>query len=201
MRPIDIRQYKQEIRAKARARRTNIPPKERAEMDARIAQNVRRLYQYKAANTVLIYVSTAIEIDTKLIIENAWSDGKKVAVPRCIPGSRNMEFHYIESFDDLSPGTFSVLEPNENSMIVSDFTGCLMILPAITVDYDGYRLGYGKGYYDRYMSRFSGPSVVLCYSCELVGKLYRGRFDAPASAIITEKKIKSCKRGANGGRF
>lgn len=185
----------------ARKRRGQIPVEQRAYMDSRIAANVRRLYQYNSANTILIYVSTAIEIDTKQIILNAWEDGKKVAVPRCISGSRNMEFHYIESFDDLSPGTFSVLEPDESAPIVTDFSGCLMILPAITVDSDGYRLGYGKGYYDRYMSKFSGFSVVLCYSSELIGKLYRGKFDAPANAIITEKRIKSCKGSVNNGRI
>ncbi len=200
MRPVDIRSYKQEIRANARNRRAMIPAEERKGMDTKIAENVRRLYQYKSATTVLIYVSTAIEIDTIHIIENAWADGKKVAVPRCIPGTRDMEFHYINSIDELSPGSFSVLEPDAASPIVTDFKGCLMVLPAITVDNDGYRLGYGKGYYDRYMSRYNGFSVVLCYSSELVGRLYRGRFDKPSSAIITEKRIKTCKRSGKYGR-
>lgn len=202
MRPIDIRKYKQDIRAAARKKRSDMPQEMRRDMDNRIAANVRKLYQYKAAKAILIYVSTAIEIDTKQIILNAWYDGKKVAVPRCIPGTRDMEFHYINSFDDLSPGTFSVLEPSENAPIVEDFDGCLMVLPAITVDADGYRLGYGKGYYDRYMSRFKGFSVVLCYTSELIGRLHRGRYDAPACAIITEKRIKSCKkRSVNNGRI
>ncbi len=200
MRPVDIRSYKQEIRAAARQRRALIPAEQRKEMDAQIADNVRRLYQYKSAKTVLIYVSTAIEIDTIKIIENAWADGKKVAVPRCIPGTRGMEFHYINSMSELSPGSFSVLEPDAQSPIVTDFTGCLMILPAITVDSEGYRLGYGKGYYDRYMSQFNGFSAVLCYSSELVSRLYRGRFDRPSSAIITEKRIKTCKRSVKIGR-
>lgn len=194
MRPIDIRQYKQELRALGRQRRCEMDKAIRSGMDDSIAANVRKLYQYKSAKTILIYVSTPIEIDTHKIIENAIADGKQVAVPRCIPDTREMEFHYITSMDDLTPGTFSVLEPSEDLPIVRDFKGCIMIIPAITVDSDGYRLGYGKGYYDRYMSRFNGFSAVLCYSFEIVQKLFRGRYDRPASAIVTEKKIKTCKR-------
>ncbi len=194
MRPLDIRKYKQDIREKGRARRAEIPPAQKAYLDGKIADNVRRLRQYAPAKTVLIYVSTAIEIDTKKIIENAWADGKRVAVPRCIPDTRNMEFHYIESFDDLKPGTFGVLEPADTLEMVEKFDGCLMIVPAIQFDMQGYRLGYGKGYYDRYMSRFSGVSAGLCYIEELRRHMYHGRFDKPVDIIVTDKCIRTCKK-------
>ncbi len=194
MRPLDIRKYKQEIREKSRARRGSIPPQEKVLLDGKIADNVRRLRQYAPAKTILVYVSTAIEIDTKKIIENAWADGKRVAVPRCIPDTRNMDFHFIESFDDLHPGTFGVLEPDETLPIVEVFDGCLMIVPAIQFDLQGYRLGYGKGYYDRYMSRFTGVSAGLCYIEELRRHMYHGRFDKPVDIIVTDKCIRTCKK-------
>ena len=194
MRPLDIRKYKQEIREKGRARRSEMSPEQKTYLDAKIADNVRRLRQYSPAKTILIYVSTAIEIDTKKIIENAWADGKRVAVPRCIPDTRNMEFHYIESFDDLKPGTFGVLEPAETLEMVENFYGCLMIVPAIQFDLQGYRLGYGKGYYDRYMSRFTGVSAGLCYIEELRRHMYHGRFDKPVDIIVTDKCIRTCKK-------
>lgn len=194
MRPIDIRQYKQSIREEGRARRRALPTEERIARDTRVAQNVRRLHQYGPAGTILVYVSTPIEIDTKKIIENAWADGKRVAVPRCIPETRLMEFHYIDSFEDLKPGTFGVLEPSEELQIVTDFTGCLMIVPAIQFDIHGYRLGYGKGYYDRYMSRFTGASAGLCYSDELRRHMYHGKFDKSVDVIVTDKYIRTCKK-------
>lgn len=194
MRPLDIRKYKQEIREKSRARRGSIPPQEKVLLDGKIADNVRRLRQYAPAKTILVYVSTTIEIDTKKIIENAWADGKRVAVPRCIPDTRNMDFHFIESFDDLHPGTFGVLEPDETLPIVEVFDGCLMIVPAIQFDLQGYRLGYGKGYYDRYMSRFTGVSAGLCYIEELRRHMYHGRFDKPVDIIVTDKCIRTCKK-------
>ena len=112
MRPIDIRKYKQELRAGCRERRTGMDPQLKKSLDKDIADNVRRLKEYRPAKTILIYMSTPIEVDTVEIIKNAWADGKRVAVPRCIPDSRDMEFHYIDSFDCLAPGTFSVLEPD-----------------------------------------------------------------------------------------
>ena len=194
MRPIDIRQYKQSIREESRKRRTEMDGERRRERDEKIANNVRRLHQYPPSSTLLIYVSTPIEIDTKKIIENAWADGKKVAVPRCIPETRLMEFHYISSFDDLKPGSFGVLEPDETLPIVEDFSGCLMIVPAMQFDIYGFRLGYGKGYYDRYMSRFTGVSAGLCYSEELRRHMYHGRYDKPVDIIVTDRYIRTCKK-------
>lgn len=203
MRPIDIRQYKNELRASIKQRRREMPSLEKEKLDAGVAKNVFRLYQYRSAKTLLIYVSTAIEVDTFKIIEGALKDGKKVAVPRCIPDTRLMEFHYIDSVEQLSPGTFGVLEPDEALPIVEDFEGCLMLLPALALDYSGYRLGYGKGYYDRYLSRFTGACVGMCYSENLRRHMYHGRYDRPVDVIVTEKAIKtiSNKRRQNRPRF
>lgn len=194
MRPVDIRKYKQEIREQSRARRREVPTEKRAEQDKKIAANVRRLRQYGPSKTILIYMSTPIEVDTKEIIKNAWEDGKRVAVPRCIPETRGMEFHYINSFEELKSGTFGVLEPDENSEMVTEFDGCLMIVPAMQFDLRGYRLGYGKGYYDRYMSRFTGVSAGLCYIEELRRHMYHGRFDKPVDIIVTDKCIRTCRK-------
>lgn len=192
MRPVDIRKYKQELRAKCREVRENMDKTAKAALDQSIADNVRRLKEYRPATTLLIYLSTAIEVDTIRIIKNAWEDGKKVAVPRCVPQTRDMEFHYIDDLDCLSPGSFSVLEPPESYKTVTDFSGCLMIVPGMQFDMNGYRIGYGKGYYDRYMARFTGKSAGICYSNELRPFMYHGRYDRPVNIIVTDKKIKTC---------
>lgn len=193
MRPIDIRKYKQELRAGCRERRTGMDPQLKKSLDKDIADNVRRLKEYRPAKTILIYMSTPIEVDTVEIIKNAWADGKRVAVPRCIPDSRDMEFHYIDSFDCLAPGTFSVLEPDPALPVVTDFSGCLMIVPGMQFDMKGYRIGYGKGYYDRYMVRFTGISAGICYSDELRSFMYHGRYDRCVDIVVTDKRIKTCR--------
>ena len=194
MRPIDIRGYKQDLRARSKERRRNMEAAEKQALDKAVAENVRRLKEYRPANTILVYMSTPIEVDTIQIIKNAWEDGKRVAVPRCIPDTRNMEFHYIDSFDCLSVGSFSVMEPDENLPVVTDFSGCLMIVPGMHFDMKGYRLGYGKGYYDRYMVRFTGISAGICYSSELKPFLYHGRYDRHVDIVVTDKRIKTCSK-------
>ncbi len=192
MRPIDIRKYKQELRLKCRERRNRLDSEVKSRLDKSIADNVRRLKEYRPAKTLLIYMSTPIEVDTIRIIQNAWEDGKRVAVPRCIPDTRDMEFHYIDSLDCLSPGSFSVLEPDPELPIVTDYSGCLMIVPGMQFDMKGYRIGYGKGYYDRYMVRFTGISAGICYSDELKPFMYHGRYDQNVDIVVTDKRIKTC---------
>ncbi len=194
MRPIDIRKYKQELRQESRQRRAQMDAAQKEKRDRAVARNVRRLYQYGPSKTMLVYVSTSIEVDTRRIIENAWADGKRVAVPRCIPSTRQMEFHYIRSFEELSPGAFSVLEPDASAPVVTDFAGCIMLVPGMVFDLDGYRLGYGKGYYDRYLSRFDGFTAGLCYSGELKKRMYHGRYDRAVDVIVTDQWIRTCKK-------
>ena len=195
MHSVDLRVYKQNMRKNARQRREQMPSEERAAADRAIADNVMRLRQYSACHTVLIYVSTPSEIDTFGIIERCFRDGKKVAVPRCIPNTRDMEFHYIESIEELSSGAFGVLEPLETAprYDLSDCGGTLMLLPAIVADHFGYRLGYGKGYYDRYMGRFTGDSAVICYDSDVVRRITHGKFDAAAHVLVTDKYIRTIK--------
>lgn len=193
MRRVDIREYKQEIRTCGRALRAELDKEQRAALDFKIANNVRKLYQYSPCKTVMIYVSTPIEINTVPIIQMAFADGKRVAVPRCIPGTRKMEFYYITSLDDLEPGSFSVMEPKDDMPMLTDFDKCLMIMPGIQFDTNGYRIGYGKGYYDRYMAKYTGFSAGLCYDWELRRHLCHGRFDRPVSAVVTDSHIRTCK--------
>lgn len=194
MRPIDIRGYKQDLRSRSKERRRSMPKAEKQALDLAIAENVRRLKEYRPSKTILIYMSTPIEVDTIQIIKNAWEDGKRVAVPRCIPETRNMEFHYIDNLDCLSVGSFSVLEPDPSLPIVTDFSGCLMIVPGMHFDMKGYRIGYGKGYYDRYMVRFAGISAGICYSSELKPFLYHGKYDRHVDIVVTDKRIKTCNK-------
>ncbi len=205
MHPQDIRKYKIELREQCRQRRKLLDPSEKAEKDLAISERVKKLYQYRTAKVIMVYVSTPIEIDTFKIIENAFKDGKQVAVPRCIPETRQMEFHYITSIDELSPGTFGVLEPPEFYPVVTDFASSLMLVPGFLFDSFGYRLGYGKGYYDRYMSRYNGSAVGLCYSHELKRHMYHGRFDRCVDTLVSDQWIRRTKKLSEkrnfGGNF
>ncbi len=191
----DIRKLKMRLRMQFRAIREEMEPAARAQADISIADTVRSLWQYRASQQILVYVSTPIEVDTYRIIAQAWEDGKRVAVPRCVPDTRNMDFYYIESMDDLSPGSFGVLEPQEDpARLVKDFSQAMCLIPAFSYDYAGYRLGYGKGYYDRFLARFTGHMVGICYSSCVRRYLPHGRFDRPVQLLVTENYIRRTGR-------
>ncbi len=187
----DIRPIKEGLRQKYRARRTALTPEEKARRDEAIAARVASLWQYQRCRTLLTYVSTAIEVDTFRLIDRALADGKTVAVPRCVPGTRYMEFYRIRGVDELSPGTFGVLEPapiEENRL--TNFSGSLCIVPALSYDWHGFRLGYGKGYYDRFLSKYTGSIIGICYSDCVQQTLPHGRFDRPVELLVTERYLR-----------
>lgn len=196
----DIRPIKTELRQKYRSLRQNMSQEIKDRYDKAIADQVMRLWQYKRQSVLLIYVSTPIEVDTLRIIQCALNDGKRVAVPRCIPNTRNMEFYYIRSLQDLEPGSFGVLEPNPNpANLYKESEGGLCIVPAFSYDWRGFRLGYGKGYYDRFLSRFEGNMVGICYSECVQRSLPHGRFDRPVELLVTEKYLRRTLRHEEGG--
>ncbi|MBZ4669765.1 MAG: 5-formyltetrahydrofolate cyclo-ligase [Oscillospiraceae bacterium] len=191
----DIREYKNSLRKKYKELRLNMPYDEKEKRDSQIFNKVISLKVFKEAPIVLTYVSTEIEVDTKRLINYCFENAKPVAVPRCVPGTSEMFFYKISSMDDLEKGTFSVLEPKpDRCEKISDARGAICIVPGLAFDSEGYRLGYGKGYYDRYLSRQNDlKKIGICYCSCTVNNLARGRFDVPVDILVTEKYIKIVK--------
>lgn len=191
----DIRPIKTELRERYKALRRNMEPAFKADCDAAIAQRVAGLWQYAGNRVLFTYVSTEIEVDTTRIIERALADGKTVAVPRCVPGTRNMEFYSITGMQELKPGAFGVLEPDPHpGKLWTDFSRGLCLVPALCYDWKGFRLGYGKGYYDRFLAGFEGNMVGLCYSECVRRKLPHGRYDRPVELLVTERFLRHTQR-------
>ena len=137
----------------------------------------------KDARTVLIYVSLDDEINTFDLIKYLLND-KKVAVPK-VNGSQ-MDFYYINSLDELEVGNYNVLEPTTNQM-VKRFYKCVSITPGVCYSYDGYRIGYGKGYYDKfYQKHKSIYKIGLCYRELLFDNIPHDKFDIKVDEIISD---------------
>jgi 5-formyltetrahydrofolate cyclo-ligase len=95
-------------------------------------------------------------------------------------------------------GSFGVDEPDPaKHIMVGDTKDCVCIVPAFMFDKQGFRLGYGKGYYDRYLSRYKGSTIGICYSENLVDELFHGKYDRTVDMIITEKDIISDIKGGH----
>lgn len=190
MQKIDIRKYKYDLRAKMKQIRTNMDESVQSRLNRAIRIKLFTSREYKECSTVIIYISTPIEVDTKGIIIRAWKDGKSVIVPKCIDGTHEMDFYRIRSYNDVEPGTFGVLEPVEDkAKKVTTFKNSICIVPALSYDKFGYRLGYGGGYYDRFLSKYNGKKIGIVYNDCISQKLVHGRYDVPVDMVITENEV------------
>lgn len=190
----DIREVKNELREKYRNIRETMDPNDKSEWDELIFKKITSTKAYIEAKTVLCFVSTRIEVDTLCILNHAWQSGKKVAVPKCLDKSGKMDFFYIRSMSELHPSFFGLLEPDEkkSEKYVGD-ASAICILPGFAFDSEGYRIGFGKGYYDRFLQKYSGIKAGICYNNCIASQLPHGRYDAAANFVVTPKYILQIK--------
>ena len=187
---INVRKRKHELRARFKRFRAECPPELKKSLDKRLFERFASLEEYRAADVLFAYISQPIECDTSAIIADALEKGKRVAVPKCHKTSNEMDFYFIKSYDDLSPGKYGILEPvPERCEKAVDFSCGLCLVPGLSFDLQGYRLGFGKGYYDRFLDEFGGVTVGICYAKYTLKQLPRGAHDRRTDIIVTEKFI------------
>lgn len=141
--------------------------------------------EYRSADTVLLYMARPIEIATSLILHAAFANHKLVALPVCMEQGR-MIFRRIESLRDVVPGRFGILEPGAECDTVTPDVHTLCVCPALSCDMRGYRLGFGGGYYDRYLMDFPGVKAALCYADSMIPKIREDAFDIKMDVILTD---------------
>ena len=185
---------KQRLREERLAAREALSEQERSVLDDRITQKLLATSEYAEATTVLTYVSVSSEVSTRMIIESALRDGKTVAVPRCLPG-HCLEFVAIVSLEQLVAAPFNLLEPAKELPAVTEDqkNNSICIVPALLVDTKGYRLGYGAGFYDRFLSTYPGKKICLAYQQSLSRPtLPHTAFDVAVDVVITESDVLTC---------
>lgn len=188
----EIKRQKNEIREKYKPLRAALDREAKARMDEKICANFLSLATYRYASVLLLYAPKRDEINILPIAEQALRDGKKIVFPRCLADSHEMTYHYVNDLSELTPGTYGIPEPSEDSPLFEKESGmpAVCLIPALVYDKAGYRLGYGKGYYDRYLSDFNGAKAGIIYSDFILDEIPRGRFDLAVDFLVTEKGIK-----------
>ena len=169
--------------------RDSLSQKEVQALSDIILSRILSLNEYKVADTLLTYVSCKSEVITDNLILSALKDGKKVSVPK-VEGNI-MNFYYINGLDELESGYFGIREPRPR-FPVSDPSGCLMIVPGLAFDLDLNRIGYGKGFYDRYFLTHKDTTYTKCgiaFELQMSKKIEADRFDQPLDMLITDKRI------------
>ena len=191
-----VKKDKDDLRRKYISVREEMDEGEKTKRDEAICSVARGLVSFRYAEYVLLYAATDNEIDVSRIAEYAWEQGKKVAFPRCDTMTHTMKYHIVESLDELAPDSYGIREPSPDLPVFmpEDSTGsAVCFVPGLVYDRSGYRLGYGKGFYDRYLSAFSGCKIGVVYSDYIIPSVPRGRYDVTVDILLTEKGIRTLK--------
>lgn len=169
--------------------RASLTDSEKEFFDSRIIFSLINSRLYRESNLILTYVSFGSEINTLPLIEHALKNGKRIAVPKCI--DNNMCFCEIHGTNDLVSGKFGILSVKEdNTDYIFDFSSALCVVPGLSFDSNGNRIGYGGGYYDRFLCDKNITSVGLTYERCISRIIPTEEFDIPVDYVITESSLK-----------
>ena len=187
------RAEKKRMRQAYKAIRESLLPEDKARFDACIEEALLDSMSVRYSGKILAYASLAGEVETTEFCRKVLACGRELYLPKSYPGGI-LRFFAVGSLEDLQKGAFGVLEPEERvekAYVPSLQKPDLCLVPGICFDAYGYRIGYGKGYYDRFLANFTGVSMGLAYeACVCRDALpIEKRTDKLVDFIVTEKGI------------
>ena len=172
---------KKTLRKETIAAMKELPQSVKAEVDNQLTQRFIQLPAFQEAQTLATYLSMGHEFSTASLIQDALQSGKRVCVPRTYPQGR-MEFVEYDP-NILEKTRFGLLEPNETGKVVDQSEIDLIHVPGVVFQSKGYRIGYGGGYYDRYLADFTGKTVSTIYSIQQ-GEFQPSAFDVAVQEVL-----------------
>jgi len=192
---IGISAEKERLRRRILQLRDQQTPAEVRAKSLRIIQTVRELPEYRKAKVIASYVDKGSEVQARLLIRQALASRKRVLVPIVDKESRSLLYSEIKGLHELAPGAFDILEPKREHWSLKDLeTAGVVFVPGIAWDLDGYRLGWGKGYFDTVLKRLPDRSVAigLAFDLQVVERVPRAQFDLPVDLVVTETQVVRC---------
>ena len=173
---------KQEIRAKVRAQKRAMTEAEICAASQQLGEKFRASQAYADAKSIYFYLPYNQEVRTEPMVEAAIADGKRVAVPKCY--GDEMRFLWIEGMDGIAPGYCNIPEPIADEPVADDTTA-LVLMPGLAFDPQGHRIGYGGGFYDKFLeAEPNHPTVALCYGFQMFDHLEVDAHDIPVDTVI-----------------
>ena len=183
----DTAESKAELRRAYKEKRRGLDKETKKRWDSAICEKVMSLECFERASSVLLFYPSFSEPDVLPIARRSLELGKKIAFPLCDVESHTICFKYVSSLDELVSGSYSIPEPPESNLGYLGEEDAICIVPALTFDRDGFRLGYGGGYYDRFLTWFSGDAVGVVYSDFICGRLPRSAYDIKVGTLVSEE--------------
>jgi 5-formyltetrahydrofolate cyclo-ligase len=183
---------KKELRLEIKEKLRNLSMEMYNEQSNVIAQSLFKDESWKLASTVGITISKPPEVDTYQIIRQAWDEGKRIVVPKCFSKERRMDFRVLEDFEQLETVYFSLLEPIESqTTLINPKEIELLLVPGLAFTKEGFRLGVGGGYYDRFLESHQVNTLSLAFHQQIVPEIPLENHDIPVRKIITDNGIYS----------
>ena len=174
---------KKALRQQIRLRKREMTEGQIVRASVRLGQLLEQSECYRQAKTVYFYLPYNQEVRTKPMIEKAWTQGKRVAVPKVY--GEEMRFIYLTDFSQIAPGSFGIPEPIADGPVAQE-TDALVLMPGMAFDPQGHRIGYGGGFYDKFLSAEPNhPTVALCYDFQLLDRLDTEEFDIPVDLVLS----------------
>jgi len=182
---ISTTERKAQLRSEIRAQLTALPEDERRRQDSALFATFLSLPEVEHAQTVFLFYGVGIEPETARLLSPLLERGKRVVLPRLMPG-RRMECRLYCPDKPLVPHRYGLLEPSTECPLILVEEIDLALVPALCYDWQRYRLGLGGGYYDRWLSEFSGVTVGLCRDCLLRECVPVEPHDRQVDLVLTE---------------
>nr|WP_245975368.1 5-formyltetrahydrofolate cyclo-ligase [Oceanobacillus chungangensis] len=180
--------HKSELREKMISKLENIAADKKREIEGQLADNLFQSEAWQRAKSIGITISQGMEWNTQPIIEKAWEQGKDVYVPKCLPKEKKLIFYRFESYDQLEVVYYNLQEPKADETLKAEKDAIeLLLVPGLVFDGRGYRIGFGGGYYDRFLTDFPNRTISLAAVFQLIDQVPREVYDIPVEQIITEK--------------
>ena len=173
---------KRELRRKIREQKRAMTPEEIESASEKLKELFLATDQYRRAKTVYGYLPYNQEVRTVPILEQALADGKQVAVPKVY--GDEMRFIYLNDLTRVAVSDFGIPEPVEDGPVADDPTA-LVLMPGLAFDKEGHRIGYGGGFYDKFLAEEpEHPTIALCYTFQVVNELPTEEFDIPVDQVL-----------------
>ena len=173
---------KHELRKKIRAQKRAMTEEQIVEKSRQLGELFLASDAYKNAKTIYGYLPYNQEVRTVAMLEQAMKDGKRVAVPKCY--GEEMRFIFMDDLSKVEKGYANIPEPIEDEPIADDVTA-LVLMPGMAFDPYGHRIGYGGGFYDKFLAKEPNhPTLALCYDFQMLPHLETEEFDIPVDAVI-----------------
>ena len=187
---------KEDIRHKILQLRKSLSQREAIAKSLKVQEHLFKLPEFVNAKTILFYVSTKNEVMTETMIKQALKNNKRIVVPISNVKEKTLTFSELKYFDkELEPGCFNILEPKKECIRkISPEEVDLIIVPGVAFDEEGDRIGYGMGFYDRFLRELKRkiPTIGLAYEFQIVDDIPVCDKDVTVDKIITENRIIEC---------